>query len=152
MPAKPLSTPERTKSQNLIRFTRMPAKNAASRPAPIAKIERPSGVACRTTPNTTARIAKNRIDHAICVPWIGSTPMFEKGAVKTWIVSVGRIPWAMPRKSVSVPIVTASDGRPSPVTRKPLNAPHRPRDRERGGHRQPDRPAVRERAPPSRRP
>ena len=52
--------------------------------------------------------------------------MSEKGALKTWIVSVGRIPCEMPRKSVSVPIVTASDGRPSPVTRKPLNAPHRP--------------------------
>ena len=29
----------------------------------------------------------------------------------------------MPRKSVSVPIVTASDGRPRRVTRNPLNAP-----------------------------
>ncbi len=29
----------------------------------------------------------------------------------------------MPRYSVSVPIVTASDGKPTRVTRKPLNAP-----------------------------
>ena len=60
------------------------------------------------------------------------------------IVSVGRITWAMPRKSVSVPIVTASDGRPRPVTRKPLNAPHTAPTHERRAHREPDRPAVRE--------
>ena len=31
---------------------------------------------------------------------------------------------ARPRNSASVPIVTASDGRPNRVTRKPLKAPH----------------------------
>ena len=50
----------------------MPAKNAASWPAPIAKIARPSGVACRTTPKTTARTAKNAIDHGMWVPGIGT--------------------------------------------------------------------------------
>ena len=33
---------------------------------------------------------------------------------------------ARPRNSASVPIVTASDGRPRRVTSRPLNAPHRP--------------------------
>ena len=32
-------------------------------------------------------------------------------------------PTAMPRKSASVPIVTASDGRPTYAIRKPLSAP-----------------------------
>ena len=32
--------------------------------------------------------------------------------------------YARPRNSANVPIVTASDGRPSCVTRKPLKAPH----------------------------
>ena len=56
----------------------MPAKNAASWPAPIAKIARPSGVACSTTPKTTASTAKNTIDYGMCVRGIGTTPMFER--------------------------------------------------------------------------
>ena len=46
----------------------MPAKNAASWPAPIAKIARPSGVACRTTAKTTASTPKNAIEYGMCVP------------------------------------------------------------------------------------
>ena len=42
--------PEATNSVILIRLTRMPEKYAASSLAPIAKTERPNGVACRTTP------------------------------------------------------------------------------------------------------
>jgi hypothetical protein len=36
IPASALRNPERTNSHSLIRLTRMPAKNAASWPAPIA--------------------------------------------------------------------------------------------------------------------
>ena len=41
MPASAETMPVTTKSQNLIRFTRTPAKCAASSLAPMAKIERP---------------------------------------------------------------------------------------------------------------
>ena len=106
-----------------MRLTRIPAKNAASWPAPIAKILRPSGVACSTTMKITASKPKKMIDHGRCVPLNGSTPMSVRSGGKPLIVSVGKITCAMPRYSVSVPIVTASEGRPSRVTRKPLKAP-----------------------------
>jgi hypothetical protein len=38
----------------LVRATRIPEKCAASAFAPIAYTERPNGVACRTTPKTSA--------------------------------------------------------------------------------------------------
>ncbi len=75
----------------------MPAKNAASWPAPIAKIARPSGVAWSTTAKTTASTPKNAIEYGMCVPGIGTTPMFVRWVGKPPIVSVGRIPCAMPR-------------------------------------------------------
>ena len=40
-------------------------------------------------------------------------------------------PTAMPRNSASVPIVTASDGRPTTVTRKPLTTPPSDADEDR---------------------
>jgi len=49
----------------------MPAKNAASWPAPIAKIARPNGVACRTTAKPAASTPKNAIEYGMCVPAIG---------------------------------------------------------------------------------
>ena len=78
-PRSPLSVPERTNSQNLIRLTRMPAKNAASWPAPIAKIARPSGVACRTTPKTIASTPKNAIEYGMCVPGSGHADVRQAG-------------------------------------------------------------------------
>ena len=81
----------------MIRLTRMPAKKAASWPAPIAKIARPSGVAWSTTAKTTARAPKNTIESGRCVPGIGTTPMLARFAGKPPIVSVGRITCATPR-------------------------------------------------------
>ena len=46
----------------LTRLTRMPANSAASDPAPIAKIDRPTPVTCRTTPKITASTAKMRVE------------------------------------------------------------------------------------------
>ena len=78
----------------------------------------------------------------MCVCGIGMTPMLARPCGKPLIVSVGRMPCAMPRYSVSVPIVTASDGRPRRVIRKPLNAPRIAPSSDGGDHRGPDRPAV----------
>ena len=97
----------------MIRLTRMPAKKRRLLRRADREDQRPSGVACSTTPNITARMAKKRIDQGMLRARIGRTPMFERRVGKPPIVSVGRITCAIPRKSVSVPIVTASDGRPS---------------------------------------
>ena len=51
-----------------MRLTRMPEKYAASWFEPIAKIARPSGVACSATAKPTASTAKIAIDQGICVP------------------------------------------------------------------------------------
>ena len=75
----------------------MPEKKAASWFAPIAKIARPSGVAWRTTPKTTASARKIATEYEMCVCGIGTTPMFARPCGNPLIVSVGRIPCAMPR-------------------------------------------------------
>ena len=80
-----------------MRFTRMPEKYAASWFEPIAKIARPSGVACRTTAKPTAKTAKNAIDHGICVCGIGTTPMFVRYAGKPPSELFGSTICAMPR-------------------------------------------------------
>src|SRR5262245_54970760 len=101
-----------------MRFTRTPEKNAASRFSPIAKIERPSGVAWSAIATTIARKPKIAIEYGI-----GATPIFVSEAGSPARVSLGRMICAIPRKSASVPIVTARDGRPRRVIRKPLNRP-----------------------------
>jgi hypothetical protein len=76
-------------------------------------------------PKTTASARKNAIEYGMCVWGIGTTPMLARPLGNPPIVSVGRIPWAIPRYSVRVPIVTASDGRPRRVTKKPFSAPRK---------------------------
>jgi 2-polyprenyl-3-methyl-5-hydroxy-6-metoxy-1,4-benzoquinol methylase len=49
-------------------LTRRPENRAASSLAPIAKIVRPNGVACSSTPNTTARTANSTMVFGMAVP------------------------------------------------------------------------------------
>ena len=72
----------------------------------------------------------------------GLTPMlvYRAGNVETMFDP--RITTARPRYSVSVPIVTASDGSPKRVISKPLKSPGADADDEDDGERRPHRPAV----------
>src|SRR5918997_3237611 len=90
----------------------------------MAYTERPNGVACRSTANATARIANSTIVLGINVPAKLPNARSVQTAGKSVTDSSPMTTYASPRNSASVPIVTASDGSPSRVTRKPLNAPH----------------------------
>src|SRR3954470_3179400 len=123
-PARPATAPESTNSVVLIRLTRSPAKYAASWLAPIANTERPNGVACSRTPNPTPSTANSTIVSGMNVPAKFPNARSVQTEGKSVTDSSPMITNASPRNSASVPIVTASDGRPSRVTRSPLNAPH----------------------------
>src|SRR4051812_36560281 len=123
-PASAATAPQTTNRISLMRLTRRPEKNAASSLAPIAKTERPKGVKCSSTANSTARIAHSTITFGTAVPAKFPIARSVHSAGKSVTESSPMITNAMPRNSASVPIVTASDGRPSRVTSRPLNAPH----------------------------
>ncbi len=128
IPAKALSSPLNTNSQNLIRLTRMPANCAASGCSPIATIARPAGVRCSTTPKITASTMKISSDQDSCVPGTEFAPMFVShvgncGSPIPGITFDPSITSARPRYSVKVPIVTAMDGSPNRATSTPFSAP-----------------------------
>src|ERR1019366_3256737 len=123
MPAKAQTTPETTYSQILMRLTRMPANCAASGCRPMATSARPSGVACRTTPVTTAMTRKIAAEYASCVPGIGTTPILVSDAGNPVIVRGAKRISARPRYRVSVPMVTAIEGSPTLAISTPLSAP-----------------------------
>jgi hypothetical protein len=130
MPANALRMPLTTNNQNLIRLTRMPANWAASGCNPIATIDRPRGVKCKMMPKMTASTMKNNIDHESCVPGTELAPILvsHDGNCRSPIVGIVREPnstSASPRNRVSVPIVTAIDGKPNRATSSPLSAPPR---------------------------
>ena len=110
-PANPDSKPESTKSQNLIRLTRIPAKNAAS---DLHRSRRSSGRAAwraarrRTRPPAPRR---TRSSTGCTCRESADADVRQAGGSRR---RVGREDArARPRKSVRVPIVTASEGRPS---------------------------------------
>src|SRR4051794_8524774 len=122
-PARPATAPDMTNSQSLMRLTRTPEKRAASSLAPMAKTLRPKPVACRSTPKAIASAANRTIVLGIAVPPTlpKARSVHEAGkSVTDWSPMTTK---ARPRKSDSVPIVTASDGRPSRVTSRPLTMP-----------------------------
>src|SRR3954462_12606525 len=125
-PASAATAPESTNSASLMRLTRSPEKNAASSLAPIAKTERPNGVKCSSTANSAARIANSTMTFGTAVPAKLPIARSVQSEGKSVTESSPMTTNARPRKSASVPIVTASDGRPSRVTSRPLNAPHSP--------------------------
>ena len=69
--------------------------------------------------STTNRI----VTLGIGVPGIFDFARSVQNSVKSVTAVVPSSPTASPRKSASVPIVTASDGRPTTVMKKPLTAP-----------------------------
>ena len=75
MPANDAISPDSTYSSNLIRLTRIPENCAVSDCSPMAKIERPTGVAWSTTPNTIAKTRKKPTDQGTWVCGIGCTPI-----------------------------------------------------------------------------
>src|SRR3954469_14210706 len=125
-PASAATAPERTNSRSLIRLTRRPEKNAASSLAPIAKTERPNGVKCSSTAKSTARTANSTMTFGTAVPAKLPNARSVQTDGKSVTESSPMTTNARPRNRASVPIVTASDGRPSRVTSRPLNAPHSP--------------------------
>src|SRR6266566_4216722 len=72
--------PEKTKSQNLMRATLMPANRAASGCSPVANIARPSGVACSTMPHAMASTMKITVVYDSSVPETGTTPILVSQA------------------------------------------------------------------------
>ena len=92
--------------------------------APIAKIERPNGVACSSTAKATASTANSTIVFGTNVPAKFPNARSVQSAGKSVTDSSPMTTKARPRNSASVPIVTASDGRPKRVTSTPLKAPH----------------------------
>src|SRR3954454_7295921 len=125
-PASAATAPESTNSASLMRLTRRPEKNAASSLAPIAKTERPKGVKCSSTAKRTARIANRTMTFGTAVPAKLPIARSVQSEGKSVTESSPMTTNARPRNSASVPIVTASDSRPSRVTSRPLNAPHSP--------------------------
>src|SRR3954470_17546383 len=125
-PASAATAPDRTNSASLIRFTRRPEKNAASSFAPMAKTARPNGVKCSSTAKRTARIANRTMTFGTAVPAKLPIARSVQSEGKSVTESSPMTTNARPRNSASVPIVTASDGRPSRVTSRPLNAPQSP--------------------------
>src|SRR3954447_11342328 len=123
-PASAATAPESTNSASLMRLTRSPEKNAASSLAPIAETERPNGVKCRRTANSTASIANSAITFGTGVPAKFPIARSVQRPGKSVTESSPMTTNAKPRNSASVPMVTASDGRPSRVTSTPLKAPH----------------------------
>ena len=75
----------------------MPEKYAASWLEPIAKIARPTGVACRTIAKMTARNAKIATEYGTCVCGIGTTPMLVSDVGKPPSELFGRMICATPR-------------------------------------------------------
>ena len=73
----------------------------------------------------------SRCRRSCCVGQVG--PLLGKSVTAL----VPSSPTAMPRKSASVPIVTASDGSPTYATRKPLSAPQQQRRRASATSRRP---------------
>src|SRR3954468_17294738 len=123
MPASAATAPESTNSASLMRFTRRPEKNAASSFAPMAKTARPNGVKCRSTANSTARIANSTITLGTAVPAKLPNARSVQTDGKSVTESSPMTTNARPRKRASVPMVTASDGSPKRVTSTPLKAP-----------------------------
>ena len=102
----------------------MPAWNAASWLAPMAYSDRPNGVMRSTTPMITASTMKIATDHdSHEMPRNPLTPRLLHGVGKFDTVVGPSTTLARPRYRVSVPIVTASDGRPTRVIRIALTAP-----------------------------
>ena len=91
------TAPVTTNSQNLMRFTRTPEKCAASSLAPMAKIERPIPVRCRTMPNTTARTTKTMKGLGIWVPAKVPKPQSVNCDGKSATAVSPRITYARPR-------------------------------------------------------
>ena len=81
-------------------------------------------MACSSTPNATARIANSTIVSGTNVPAKLPNARSVHTPGKSVTDSSPMTTNARPRNSASVPIVTASDGRPKRVTSTPLNAPH----------------------------
>src|SRR5688572_5652022 len=123
MPPRALITPAATNSQNLVRPTPMPLKRAASSLLPMAYSDRPIGVACSRTAVIATSTSSGRITTGIPVSpieLIAHEVQARGKSATAWSPSTTN---ARPRYRASVPIVTASDGSPTLVTRKPLNAP-----------------------------
>jgi hypothetical protein len=123
MPAIAETSPLTTKSRNLVRSIRTPEKRAASLDRPIAKMPRPAGVKCSTTAKTIASTTNSTMMFGIGVPGMRSSTRLRNPSGKSPIRSVPTRPTARPRNRASVPIVTASEGRPTTVMKKPLIAP-----------------------------
>ncbi len=90
-------------------LTRMPANSAASGPAPIAKMDRPTPVACRTTPTMIASTAKMSVEWETA-PSVNGTALTPRLAYvvgeSDTVLGPSRI-WATPAYS-------ARDGRHQP--------------------------------------
>ena len=113
-PASAATAPESTNSGSLMRLTRRPEKNAASSLAPIAKTERPNGVKCRSTAKSDGEDGEQH-DHVRAPRCRRSsrTRGRSRPLGKSVTESSPMTTNARPRNRASVPIVTASDGRPS---------------------------------------
>src|SRR5580704_8678529 len=86
-------------------------------------MERPVTVECSTIPKITASTTKIAMVSGIWVCGSGSTPMLVYVAGKVDTVLAPSRMRATPRYSARVPIVTASEGRPTRVTSSPLIRP-----------------------------
>ncbi len=103
-----------------MRFTRIPEKNAVSLLSPMANIDRPARAPWSTTPNTAASTTKIPSVQANSVPGMGprrcssarsgtaGSSLPGKPVTELLCSTIS----ARPRYRVSVPMVTARDGRP----------------------------------------
>src|SRR4051812_4548193 len=111
----------------------MPLKRAASSLLPMAYRDRPIGVACRTTAVTATSTSNGTTTTGMPVSPMELIAHAVQARGKSATAWSPRTTNARPRYRASVPIVTASEGSPTFVTRKPLKAPRTaPRSRTSG--------------------
>src|ERR671939_562507 len=122
MPAMAATTPDTSRTVNLIRRVLTPVNSAAVRLPPVASTCRPYLVLASTTAPTTTKAADQSSS-----PGIGPMLPEPKTMLYAWLrIGCGAeavIHWATPAAMPSMPRVTRNDGIPSVLTRPPLMAP-----------------------------